>query len=367
MRLSAAMIVRDEEHHLPDCLRSVGDLVDEIVVVDTGSRDETPAIARRFGARVVEIAWPGDFATARNVALEQARGEWILYVDADERVRPADRAQVAKLLDDRSVVAYTVLFRPQTGYTRYREFRIFRNDPRIRFRSMIHETMLPALEEVSARDGLRIAPCDVAIDHIGYDGDQSHKHARNLPLLRARLAADPDHVYCWTHLGRTLQALGRGEEAREAWRRGIAVVRGRPALRSLDSLPFLDLLRHLPESDPEFPTLLEETLAMFPHDHSLRWIEGRVLMSAGRFAEAIARFESLAAIDPESFCDAFIAYDMRIFGVQTYDSLGLCHFRLGDYAASARWYARAAAAAPGDPSYRLKQQFMESRSRGGGS
>jgi tetratricopeptide (TPR) repeat protein len=111
--------------------------------------------------------------------------------------------------------------------------------------------------------------------------------------------------------------------------------------------------------------VLEEALAKFPGDHTLRWIEGRALMSAGRFAEAISRFQGLAAIDPETFCDDLIAYDVRIFGVQTYDSLGVCHFRLGDYAASARYYARAAAAAPDDPSYRIKQQFMENRSRGG--
>jgi hypothetical protein len=202
-----------------------------------------------------------------------------------------------------------VLFCPQTGYTRYREFRIFRNDPRIRFRSMIHETILPALEEVSERDGLRIAPCDVAIDHIGYDGDQSHKHARNLPLLQARLAADPDHVYCWTHLGRTLQALGRGEEARAAWRRGIAVVRGHP--RSQTSTACLRTCCATLPSRIRIPTLLEET-PLF-HDPAA--------LVSGLRAPALRRPSSAGVwrIDPGFL--TFIAYDMRIFGVQTHDSL----------------------------------------------
>lgn len=357
------MIVRDEERHLPDCLASLRDLVDEIVVVDTGSKDRTPEIARDYGARVAHFPWTGDFAVARNESLDHCRGAWILYIDADERVRPADRAEFQRLLDDPSVVTYTVLFRPKTGYTRYREHRIFRNDPRIRFGSVIHETVMPALRTVRASDGLRFAPSPIAIDHVGYDGDQSHKHARDLSLLRTRLADNPDHVYSWVHLGRTLAALGDVEGARGAWRRCIEMVRGRTTYRSLDSLPYVDLLRHLPQDGAEFTALLEEALALFPGEHSLSWIEGRVLMAQERFREAIPRFERLAAIDPDAFCDEFVSYDNRIFGVQAWESLAVCHFRLGEAEASARYYARAAEAAPDELAYRVKRDFMESLAR----
>ena len=77
------MIVRDEEQHLPACLESIHNFVDEIVVVDTGSQDRSKDIARNYGARLFDFAWRDDFAAARNVALEQSRGAWILYIDAD--------------------------------------------------------------------------------------------------------------------------------------------------------------------------------------------------------------------------------------------------------------------------------------------
>ena len=89
--LSATLIVRDEERNLRDCLGSIDGVVDEVVVVDTGSTDGSVEIARELGARVDLPPWRGDFSEARNVALEEARGEWILYLDADERLRPVDR------------------------------------------------------------------------------------------------------------------------------------------------------------------------------------------------------------------------------------------------------------------------------------
>jgi glycosyltransferase involved in cell wall biosynthesis len=98
MLLSAALIVRDEAEHLDACLASLGGLVDEIVVVDTGSRDDSLEVAQRHGAVIGHEAWESDFLTPRNRALDLASGDWILYIDADERVRPADHATVRDLL-----------------------------------------------------------------------------------------------------------------------------------------------------------------------------------------------------------------------------------------------------------------------------
>jgi Glycosyl transferase family 2 len=96
--LTACVIARDEEERLPACLQSLA-FCDEIVVVDSGSRDRTVEIAREAGARVVENPWPG-FAAQRNVALDHARSEWVLEIDADERVSPELAAEVRALLAD---------------------------------------------------------------------------------------------------------------------------------------------------------------------------------------------------------------------------------------------------------------------------
>ncbi len=84
MLLSACVIAKDEAASLPRCLGSVKDLVDEVVVCDTGSTDDTVAVAEAAGARVVRGTWPGSFAEARNAALAHCQGTWVLAIDADE-------------------------------------------------------------------------------------------------------------------------------------------------------------------------------------------------------------------------------------------------------------------------------------------
>ena len=81
------MIIRNEQYYLADCLDSIKEIVDEIVIVDTGSTDQGKNIAQSFGARVFDFPWCDDFAAARNESLRHSRGEWILYIDADERAR----------------------------------------------------------------------------------------------------------------------------------------------------------------------------------------------------------------------------------------------------------------------------------------
>ena len=87
-RITLCLIARDEEAMLPACLESVRGAVDEIVLVDTGSRDRTVEIARAAGAKVVEQAWRDDFSAPRNEALRLATGQWVLQLDADERLAP---------------------------------------------------------------------------------------------------------------------------------------------------------------------------------------------------------------------------------------------------------------------------------------
>ena len=92
------MIVKNEEPNLAKCLMSVKPVVDEIIVVDTGSTDKTKAIASALGAKVFDFSWTNDFSKARNYSLSKASGDWILVLDADEIVSPLDHDKLKKLI-----------------------------------------------------------------------------------------------------------------------------------------------------------------------------------------------------------------------------------------------------------------------------
>ncbi|MBX9840981.1 MAG: glycosyltransferase [Xanthobacteraceae bacterium] len=350
------MIVRDEEAYLDDCLRSIVDEVDEIVIVDTGSRDRTCDIARRYGARLFSFPWTGDFAAARNHALDQASGDWILYIDADERLVVPTAGALRAAVAQPDVVALAVRFQPRANFTPYREIRIFRRDPRIRFRGVIHETMRPDLHTVLQTDGMALAVADVGITHVGYDGEMIGKYRRNLPLLEAAVKKTPDRVFLWTDMAEALAGLGRNEEAARACRRAIELAEASQELKQRhDAVPAWRRLIALSAAEPaEAVALARRALALYPLSHSLQYDLARALFAAGRTDELFPIVDALTAIDPETFSHPIVAYDKRIFGEWAFDLKGAAHARRGHRAEAAAAFARAAALAPDNLAYRAK-------------
>jgi glycosyltransferase involved in cell wall biosynthesis len=365
--VAAALIVRDEARHLPDCLTSLRDVVDDIVVVDTGSVDDSPAIAAAHGARVFHRPWDDDFAAARNAALDRCESEWILYIDADERLDPVPRATVEALLAGVPEVAFRLLLRPWTGATPYREYRLWRNDPRIRFEGVIHEKVVPAIHAVADADHRPIGVCDLLLTHVGYEGDQTRKHHRNLPLLRRQVRVEPGNVFNWHHLARVLAGLGRHRQSERVLRHAIEVTRAKSVTDPNGVLAYSDLIAIRHERGEDVTELLAEARGMYPHNCLLLWQEARALTAAGRHDEAIAAFDELLAVDLKRLPDYGPAYDERLFGELSHEGRGLCLFRLGRYSEAAAAYAAAAACAPDDPSYPVKQQLALARARRDGA
>jgi glycosyltransferase involved in cell wall biosynthesis len=177
------MIVRNEEATLTACLSSVADLVDEMVVVDTGSTDDTKEVAGRFGARVFDFPWCDDFAAARNESLSHARGNWILWLDGDEYFDETNRLKLRGLISnldaDKTAFMMGQHSRSPDGVAlMVHQVRLFRNDPEIRWDYRVHEQVLPALH----RAGHRVHGTDVLITHTGYEdhAKQADKMQRNL-------------------------------------------------------------------------------------------------------------------------------------------------------------------------------------------
>jgi len=154
--LSLCMIVRDNEDTLAACLESIRPWVDEMVVVDTGSRDATPRIAKDLGAKVFSFAWCDDFAAARNESLRHARGRWLFWMDSDDTIPPECGQKLRQLADSvlpPHVLGFVMQVHcpgpdPDGGCTVVDHVKMFRNDPQLRFEFRIHGVLAVTVQNL---------------------------------------------------------------------------------------------------------------------------------------------------------------------------------------------------------------------------
>ncbi|MGH3050188.1 MAG: glycosyltransferase, partial [Gaiellaceae bacterium] len=241
-RLSLCMVVRDEEELLPACLASAVDALDEIVVVDTGSTDATVEIAERFGARVIHAPWNDSFADARNAGLAQATGDWILMLDADERLGPRASATIRSLVGRSWREAFLFPITNLTGdgstSTLHPALRLWRNRREYRFEGRVHEqiaTHMPVdLPE-------RFELVDVPILHEGYLSRlvaARGKAARNLALLELEAGERPG-PYVAFNLGSEHLRLGDWQHASEYLDNAWLAICGQPDWSTIGFAPLL--------------------------------------------------------------------------------------------------------------------------------
>lgn len=222
-KISLCMIVKDEEQNLRKCLSSVDGVVDEIIVVETGSTDGTPGVAAEFGARVLSFHWNDNFSDARNASLEGATGDWILFLDADEELTAEGREALRRATLDETVEGYFIKVINYLGSEGRVEtcpdliFRLFRNRPEYRFRGAIHEQIVDVILEKNSRANYRVAE-DLVILHYGYLSrqiEEKDKKNRNLSILSRELAQSPDNRLLRYHYGVELFRAERYREAAE--------------------------------------------------------------------------------------------------------------------------------------------------------
>lgn len=358
--VSATLIVRNEERFLGGCLDSLQAFADEIILVDTGSTDATRSIAESHGITLHSFPWSDDFSAARNHALDLARGQWIFYIDADERISGGASAVRRSLLDP-SYLAAQVSLTPRVGATPYWIMRLWRNHPSIRFRGIIHENIWPALTEYQAAHGGTICNGLLEMEHFGYEDDRTRKNVRNLPLLQKALEADPERIFSWCHLASIHLDQGRPEDARGAWRKAIELIRRREHSSDDDTLPWAGLIQFEMSREGDASELLDEALARFPHDLQFSWLKGRFLMERDRFAEAIPFFKRLARAGETGLFSRLASYDVRMLGVLAYENLATCHFRLHRWKEAAHYYDLALAKEPQRMDLRAKRSIASSK------
>jgi glycosyltransferase involved in cell wall biosynthesis len=225
------MIVRDEAATLERCLVSARPHVDEIVVIDTGSTDNTPEIAGRYADVFRAIEWPDSFAIARNVSMDAATGDYILTLDADEYIEAVSAWDTISrvVASPTLLVAYlpvlNVLSEGITLGDRIVQPRIVRNVPEIRWEARVHNQIEHrVLAYGQTHPEMERLVIDAEIIHTGYDLDldaRRRKHLPRIPLMRAQIeeSTGRERAYYEYQLACTLASVGDHDGALEIFRR----------------------------------------------------------------------------------------------------------------------------------------------------
>ncbi len=344
--LSLCLIAKNEELFIGDCIASVRDLVDEVILVDTGSTDRTIEIAESFGAKIYHHPWQGDFATARNESLAHASGDWILVLDADEMI-PADyHGEMKKALRQQENAGYNLIIENllgENGETLQLAliFRLFRNRPDIRYEGIIHEQALPSAELT----GLPIQNLHARIIHRGYLDRhvlKRDKHQRNLAILLKQVEIEPENPYVHFNLGQTYKLLGQQGDSVKAYDQSLKLLSEQNAPTTTAYWPhlyfsFIDLHRLMGDFDKGL-ALADEATDKYPSYPDILMTKGLVLLDMERFAEAIACFEACRAFKDVVYSSG---NDPSVPTYKASQALGVAYSRMGQHVQAKGCFARA--------------------------
>jgi len=349
--ISLCMIVKNEERTLARCLGSVRALVDEIIVVDTGSTDNTIGIAEAFGAQVVRASWESDFSKARNISLSRATKEWILVLDADEEIDPLDHPRLRELTNDptkcyllnqrhytndlrlnNSVACrgeHPTMEREYQGYFQSSLIRLWPNHRGIFFEGVVHELVT---NSVASIPGLSTIKTNLLIHHYGFTPESlaarteakarlytelglekikqepnnwqayyeigiEHNLAGRLPeaiaAFKEALRIDPNQLWVWSNLAHVLSASGLTEDAQAAFN---AALRIDPMCKEVLSNYGLFFYRHKYYSDAE--KVLRRAIAVDPSFVTAWCNLAMVVSRSGRSSQAALIYQRAIQINP---------------------------------------------------------------------
>lgn len=289
------MIVKNEEKYLARCLESAKHLVDEIVIVDTGSSDRTMEIARNYTEKVYTYPWAEDFAEARNYAIKQSCGRWIFSLDADETLQ-GDGSILRKVLENPAgKEAFFVPLNCQSNDTfaedeHFIVLRLFRNEKEYQFHGKIHEQIF-----VKDQEKVGILDSPIIFHKSVSKSERKFKRNRNLRLLEQASKAAPDNIFLtyyqgveWYGLHQFKKALGLFQKVRETLEVSYIL------FRALCIKYQIDCLKALGRQDEALCLCMDESL-QYPTYCDLYFESGILLEQKQQYAAAIKWFEQAIA------------------------------------------------------------------------
>ncbi len=321
--LSVCMIVKNEEKHLENCLNSIKNFVDEIIIIDTGSNDKTKEIAKKFTNKIFDFKWNNNFSDARNFSLSKATKEWILSLDADEIIAKKDMEKIKKLINTGQADSFLLNWRNYTndigiagwtsckndsyeesknasGFNVEKVLRLFKNKKEYYFEGKIHETPHNSIK----KSGGTLFDTDLIIHHLGSLDKQKFTNKKDtyIRLLKERLEkkdfVEKPKDFVFFELGRELWELKHLEEAIYYFEKAVEIKEDFRYLFALGGLYIID------DKLDEAEKVLKKANELNPRDVSINNNLGVIYARKKEFNKAIRRFEKAIDINPK-FADAY--------------------------------------------------------------
>ena len=308
MKISLCVIAKNEESNLPACLDSVADIVAEKIVVDTGSTDKTVELAKQHGARVRHFTWNNNFSDARNYALSAAKGEWVLFLDADEKLTTESKETIATIVKKAERDKADVIVGLMTNYdcdaqsvqSVFKCARLFKNDPTIRYVGAIHEDLSCSSRSMRVYDATKL----LKFVHTGYSPQEvkrQNKVARNTALSMAEVQRDPHNGTAWFYLSQTListtphKALEAAKKVVECHNLAI------PYLYAINYINMVNLMIGLNADKADVTRVLDEALRECPDTPDFYFWQAEMLSGEGRCYDALQKYhQAIARLQVES-------------------------------------------------------------------
>jgi hypothetical protein len=342
-RLSVCLLTRNEEHNIELAIRSVQGLADEVIVAESGSTDRTAEIARGLGARVIPFTWDDDFSAGRNVALAAATGDWVLWLNPDEELRPESHPTVRSLIDgDDRAFGYLARVRNVPRGERLDQFsetwdlRLYRRRADLQYVGRVHPSFRPEVARAVGEEGQHVGPSEVLIRRHAYTSVLDQGKLRWAARLFERELTDrPNQLRYLIEYGRTLLLLGdpKGHEVMAE-----ALEQVTPAAEAAEAPDagvqvLLEYVINTPSnryrgrlSPAQAVTL---ALKWFPNSPPLLWSLAGASFRTGNFATAAEILGRLVHLGETGTYDHSRGFDPRIVGPWAKLNLAQCQRALG--------------------------------------
>lgn len=353
--LSVCMIVKNEERFIKDCLASIKSIADQIVIIDTGCTDKTLEIAKEYSAEIHAFQWINDFSAARNASISYAKCDWILWLDADERLTaesiPLIKSELVKV---RHPLVYDVQIENMTNDAASAFFskahRLFNNNRGIRFKNRIHEQIVidPTFGKAEEKKSR------IKLLHLGYaldDDKKSEKEKRNLALLSKMVGENPNDAYAHYTYAQQLSINEDYTESLKHFRKALD-------LKQLDLsftgtiLNVMSEIRYKMQQYDRALKLAQQSLQKIPEQISAHYMIYRICEQTADFDKAIDAVNKIRSLNRTLSGQApKIATDIVIDELKLLYTLAILHEKKGSAAGAFSAWEEALKLQPGNEEF----------------